>query len=83
MRISVLEGWCSCESMGMCRSRGIQRRAEEGNSHMEGGGCMATKRELEERVLELENAIEQITSISDQTLDSDSEEEEDGDEDDE
>lgn len=44
---------------------------------------MATKRELEERVLELENAIEQITSISDQTLDSDSEEEEDGDEDDE
>jgi hypothetical protein len=37
---------------------------------------MATKRELEERLAELENAIEQVKSISDQALDPDSEEEE-------
>jgi hypothetical protein len=36
---------------------------------------MATKRELEERLADLENAIEQVKNISDQALDPDSEEE--------
>lgn len=59
----------------MCRSEGIQHCAEEGKSNEKGGGFMATKRELEERLAELENAIEQVKSISDQALDSDNEEE--------
>jgi len=61
--------------MGVCRSRGIQRCAEEGKSNEKGGGFMATKRELEERIEELENAIEGVKDISDKALDSDSEEE--------
>ena len=36
---------------------------------------MSTKRELEERLAELENAIEQVKNISDEALDSDNEEE--------
>ena len=35
---------------------------------------MATKRELEERLADLENAIEQVKNISDKALDLDSEE---------
>jgi hypothetical protein len=37
---------------------------------------MATKRELEERLADLEDAIEQVKSISDEALDSDSDKEE-------
>ena len=59
----------------MCRSRGIQRRADEGKSHKKEGGFMATKRELEERIEELEEAIEKVKSVSDKALDSDSEQE--------
>ena len=35
---------------------------------------MATKRKLEERLADLENAIEQVKSISDEVLESDDEE---------
>jgi len=34
---------------------------------------MATKRELEERLVDLEDAIEQVKSISDEALESDGE----------
>jgi hypothetical protein len=61
--------------MGMCESEGMQRCAEEGKSNGKGGGIMATKRELEERIEELENAIEEVKSVSDKALDSDNEEE--------
>lgn len=36
---------------------------------------MTTKRELEERLADLENAIEELKNISDKALDSDNEEE--------
>lgn len=60
----------------MCRSGGIQRCAEKEKSNAKGGEIiMATKRELEERLAELENAIEEVKNISNQALDSDNEEE--------
>jgi hypothetical protein len=62
--------------MGMCESRGVQRRAEEGKSNEKGGERMPTKRELEERIEELENAIEEVKSVSDKALDSDNADEE-------
>lgn len=59
MRMRVLECWCSCELMGMCRSGGISVVLKKEILTRKGVSRMSDET-LPERIEELEEELEEI-----------------------